>query len=364
MTGTVSLNSSITRIHGSDTGSILGNITGSNSLERTGGGTLIVRSAADYTGATIIGNPVLSFVGTHTVWNLADGGNASSLGASSNAASNLQMQSGTLSYIGGGASTDRLFTVNPNTGNAIAGAQALGIANSGYGNLNFTNAGAIVMNNGAQDVTLVLTANNFSVNKFSPSLTNPANARLNITVNGTAGSWELNGTSYDIAGTVALTNGGDLIMKATNDVTIPVLTGGQGYSYLVQSGTNTITLGGSGLLAEVDNGGAFLMVNNGTVVFDKRGTNAYTAGSAVGPGTGGGVRALGGTVGEGLVINGGTVRYAPTANMDQIFDQVDVLINGGTLDFNGKSDSMDSLNGTGGVITNGQRAPLACLAWG
>lgn len=370
LTGNIALSSAVTRIHthSGETGVILGDITGANSMEKSGAGNLVVRSAASYTGATILGNAGGNLGGgTITAFTLANGGAASGLGASSSVASNLVFQSGTLNYIGGGASTDRLFSVAANTGNAAT--IAIGISNNGYGNLNFTNPGAIAMNNGATDVTLTLTANNYTANTFNPSLANPTGARLNLTVNGT-GSWALTGASYGLAGTVALSGGADLQVNSATDLTIPVLTGANGYSYLVQNGTNTITLGGTGLLAENDNSGAFLMVNSGTVVFDKRGNNAFTNGSAVGPGTatanngGGGARALGGTVGEGLVINSGTVRYASTANDDQIFDNVDVRLNGGVLDLNGKSDSFDSLSGAGGTIRNGAAGTVSILGLG
>ncbi len=353
-TGSISLDSAVTRIHSSDAGSILGDITGNNSLQRTGGGTVIVRSALNYKGATQLGTDGAGTpMGTHTVFNLADGGVASGLGASTNAASNLVFQSGTLNYIGGAASTNRLFTVAPTMTNS---ASALTIANNGYGNLAFSNSGAIVMDNGAVDATLTLTANNYTANTFTPTLSNPAGARLNLSVNG-PGSWELNGSSYNIAGTVALSGGADLVLNTAADLTIPVLTGASNSrSILVKNGGNTLTLGGGGLLAEVDNGAGQLTVNAGTVIFDKRGANGFAVAAIVGAGSGARISALGSSgvySGDGLLINGGTVRYAPTANLDQIFDSVDVRINGGTLDFNGRNDAFDSLNGTGGMITNG-----------
>ena len=109
-----------------------------------------------------------------------------------------------------------------------------------------------------------------------------------------------------------------------------------------------------------------MRVNAGTVVFDKRGSGGNGGGNIVG---GGGTRisALGSSGpnnGDGLLINGGTVRYAPTAGFDQIFDNVDVRINGGTLDFNGRSDTFDSLNGTGGMITNGMAGTVSQVGVG
>lgn len=364
-TGSLSLESGLTRIHTTNTGFILGNVTGpaSNAFQRTGSGTIIVYSAATYAGPTHLGiDGVGTPMGTHTVFNLGDGGTASGLGASSSAASNLVFQSGTLNYIGSGASTDRLFTVAPTM---TTSASALTIANNGYGNLAFSNPGAVVMDNGSADVTLTLTANNYTANTFTPSLANPAGARLGVTVNG-PGSWTLNGSSYNIGGNVALSGGADLIVNTPADLTLPFLSAGS-RSYLVKEGTNTLTLGGAGLGTELDNGSGQIIVNAGTVIFDKRGGNGYAGGAVVGAGNGARISALGANgvnVGDGLVLNAGTVRYAPTANLDQMFDSVDVRINGGTLDFNGRSDAFDSLNGTGGRITNGLAGSLSQVGIG
>ncbi|HWB06318.1 MAG TPA: autotransporter-associated beta strand repeat-containing protein [Verrucomicrobiales bacterium] len=365
MTGNIALNTAITRLHSQDTGSILGNITGANTLQRTGGGTIFVRSELSYTGATHLGTSGTGMaMGTHTIFSLANGGVPSSLGASSSAASNLVLQSGTLNYIGGGASTDRLFSIAPSMG---TGAPGVTIANNGYGNVNFTNTGAIAMINGATDATITLTANNYSQNTFSPSLSDPAGGgRLNLTVNGT-GSWTLNGNSYNIGGNVTVGTGTNLILDTTADLTIPILTGGN-YATLVKNNSNTLTLGGTSLLAEADNVSGKLLVNSGTVIFDKRGANGFVNGSVAGPGNGGtrisALGANGNNAGDGLIINGGTVRYAPTASLDQIFDNVDVRINGGTLDFNGRSETFDSLNGTGGRLTNGAAGTVSEVAIG
>jgi|GEM_PF-5628175 len=77
-----------------------------NGLEKLGGGDLILAHANLYTGTTTIANGVL----TATV--IADGGVASSLGASSNAAANLVFNGGALRYVGDNATTDRGFTIN------------------------------------------------------------------------------------------------------------------------------------------------------------------------------------------------------------------------------------------------------------
>ena len=100
-------------------------------------------TSSDYTGVTNI-----DAAGTMLVTSLANGGVASSIGAASNAASNLVFGydaaggNNTLSYIGtGAASTDRLFTL----GNKLGAGETSTISNSGGDTLSFTNAGAIAV---------------------------------------------------------------------------------------------------------------------------------------------------------------------------------------------------------------------------
>ena len=73
---------------------------------------------------------------TLTVSSLANGGSASSIGSSSNAAGNLVIQGSTFKYVGGATSTNRLFTV----GTAGATLDA-----SGSGAVDFNNTGALAI---------------------------------------------------------------------------------------------------------------------------------------------------------------------------------------------------------------------------
>ena len=117
--------------------------TNPRSVEVRNGGTVQLWGDNTYTGSTAISTrythdenntyyeevaPVLE------VDDLADGGAASSIGASSNAAENLFIQGSTLKYVGDGDSTDRLFTIG--TGGATIDA-------SGNGALVFTNTGTL-----------------------------------------------------------------------------------------------------------------------------------------------------------------------------------------------------------------------------
>jgi autotransporter-associated beta strand protein len=84
------------------------------SLTKTGPGTAILNFPNTYTGVTTISSGILSTP------LLADGGAASGIGNSSNAASNLVLNGGSLQYTGTGASTDRLFTLTTNGGSIDA----------------------------------------------------------------------------------------------------------------------------------------------------------------------------------------------------------------------------------------------------
>jgi fibronectin-binding autotransporter adhesin len=134
-------------------------LTGTASVVATNGGEVRITGNNDYTGATRLvakysvslqkaaevdeidfddgddfpNDPV--YVGTTlTATTLANGGASSSIGRSSNAASNLYIQGSTLKYAGPTASTDRLFTIG--TGGAT-------IDSSGSGPITFSNAASL-----------------------------------------------------------------------------------------------------------------------------------------------------------------------------------------------------------------------------
>ncbi|WP_300931767.1 hypothetical protein, partial [Prosthecobacter sp.] len=96
-------------------------------MTKSGIGTWGLVGASTYTGVTMITGGVLyaDF--------LANGGSVSNIGASTNAATNLVLNGGTLQYTGGATSTDRLFSVGSSGGTLDA---------SGTGAVKFTNTGS------------------------------------------------------------------------------------------------------------------------------------------------------------------------------------------------------------------------------
>jgi autotransporter-associated beta strand protein len=192
-TGTITPASNTYRLGGGGGALTLPNanqLTGANNLRAENGGEVRLTNSNNYSGTTSIiakyhtsvqeaaardtinfdnfnsnGTPIPSdqrYVGTTlTASTLANGGSPSSIGSSSNAASNLYIQGSTLKYVGGTASTDRLFTIG--TGGATIDA-------SGSGAVSFTNTASLSV-----DVAEQRTGN---VNAFATG--NTANNRSTI----------------------------------------------------------------------------------------------------------------------------------------------------------------------------------------
>jgi autotransporter-associated beta strand protein len=109
---------------------------GQNGVGGTGGYWKIGREDNSYTGQTIIGS------GTLEITKITDGGINSSIGASSNAASNLPMFQGGIKYTGTGDTTDRLFGIS--IGGTNPSLKTSFLDSSGTGPLVFTNPGELV----------------------------------------------------------------------------------------------------------------------------------------------------------------------------------------------------------------------------
>ena len=335
----------------------LNQLTGARSVTAINGGTVVLSNNNNYTGATIlqgeymetnelraaadtntnIANQVL--VGTTlSVNKLANGGAASSIGTSSNAASNLIIHGSTLKYTGAGDNTNRQMTIG--TGGATLDA-------SGTGALNFTSTAAATLDE-AENRAANLDAfdNN---NRTILNVADTSDILVGMPVSGLAAIPTTPATTI-----VAVINGTQLRLSAG----VPADT--------IQSGTavfgplaRTLTLTGSNtgantLAAQIPNAGAAVgITKTGTGRWVLSGANAYAgptdvqAGTllinGVQTGTGATTIAAGatlggsGTLGAGLTANG---VVSPGASAGTL------AVNGDAT-FNAGSTLLIELGGTG-----------------
>jgi hypothetical protein len=207
--------------------------------------------------------------GTLSVSSLANGGVASNIGQSSNAASNLVINNAALKYTGAATSTDRLFTLGDSGATVDA---------SGTGALVFTNTGALAYS-GSADRLLTLTGTNTDDNTMTPVLANNAGV-----------------SSFTKAGT------GKWVMKGANTYTgVTTISGGtlnvgDGSDALASLGTNAVSID-AGTTLNFSHNAAVTVANaiSGAGQLNKlggntlrfTGVNSYTG--ATGTGTAGGL---------------------------------------------------------------------------
>jgi fibronectin-binding autotransporter adhesin len=220
-------------------------------LTKSGSATLTLTGVNTYSGTTTVNN------GTLAVPLLANGGVLSTIGSSSNSAANLVLAGGVLQYIGGGASTDRLFTLG------AAGE----IDASGSGPLALTNTGSIAFS-GAGSRTLTLGGSNSGLNSLAATIADSGVGSPTSVVKTGPGTWVLAGSNAytgttsaqqgllqfgpgsSLSGPLAV-NGGTVALS--NSLTAP--------STSVQQGLLQLN-GGSSLQSPVTLSGGGLLVNN------------------------------------------------------------------------------------------------------
>ncbi|MEI9400681.1 autotransporter-associated beta strand repeat-containing protein [Mesorhizobium argentiipisi] len=168
---------------------------GVTSLTKSGAGTWVLNNTTStYTGVTTISGGVLA------VSKLANGGQASSIGQSSNLASNLVIGSGsTLRYTGAGDETDRLFTLQ--TGISF-------IESSGTGAIVFKNTGSAAYT-GSGNRTLALGGTNTGLNTMGGTIIDGPGGTTTLAKND-SGTWVLTGNNTFTGNTVV--NDGNLII--------------------------------------------------------------------------------------------------------------------------------------------------------
>jgi fibronectin-binding autotransporter adhesin len=251
---------------------VIGNGTNPNGigLSKTGVGKWVLGGSNTYTGITN-----LSGGGILGVKILADGGSASSVGASTNAAANLVLNGGTLQYTGGTQNTDRLFSLQVSSS----------LDASGTGAVNFTNTGAMGFNGGTANKVLTLTGTNTGNNTLAAAIANNTGT-TSISKTG-IGTWVLSGTN-SATGTSSITGGGTLVLDYTTAASklssgVLTLSGGnitlKGGSFTQTPASTTINLGGNtyiahdggtskiafGAITKTNSGGATVSLEDDTI---------------------------------------------------------------------------------------------------
>ena len=222
---------------------------------------------------------------------LKNGGVASSIGASSNAAANLILDGGTLYYSSTTATaTDRLFTVTQN-----------GAAIYTSGALTFSNTASLVLS-GAGDRTLSLGGDSNATSTFAPSFGDPSAGKASLTKDRSA-TWILSSASNTYSGDTNMLMGtlkvasagaipfgagkGNIVWGTStdfstdfpatldmngNNLNVNALIGGlPTYSIMTNSGAlKTLTVGNANA------SGNFAGIVSGTLNFTKTGTGTQT----------------------------------------------------------------------------------------
>ncbi len=340
-----------------------GGISGTGSVKQIGTGTLTLTGANTYAGPTTIKSGVISVAA------LANGGVASPIGTSNNAATNLVLDGGLLQYTGTGASTDRLFTI---------GALGSGLDASGTGALNFANTGALVATtdpNTNPNITLTLTGTSTANNTLTPILANIGAGTSSLIKSGT-GTWVLAGANtYSGPTTIS---GGTLVISSDANLGTPTnvlfpsqltLNGGTLESIAGTFALSTnrgVNLGGAGGTFLTDaasvltiggpiNGNALTKAGAGTLTLS--GSNSYNGGTIINAGTF--ALGSGGSLASGsdITLNGSGIFALSTGGAQTIrglFGSASssvVLDPGVTLNLNLPSINNVSSGGASGVST-------------
>lgn len=357
----------------------------------TGNGSVVLKGAnrqrlsgcdSDYTGSTTIAS------GTLEVTCLADGGLASSIGASSADAGNLVLNGGALNYIGAGSSTDRRLTLGASANSALVAA--------GTGAINFTNTAPITFAAANSAQTLRLTGDNTDDNSFAAEIADNGGGVTSLIKSG-ASTWILTNsastytgiTTIDggVLGVDKLADGGLASSLGASSAAASNLIIGNGSTlrytgagdrtnrqFTLAAGTTVIESAGTGAIAFTDTGPVTLAGNNRNRTIALGGANAgdnTLAGSIGDAGTGvtilakndSGTWALTGdnTYSGTTVINEGTLVLGNGGTTGSILSDT---INLGTLAFNRSDDYSyeGRISGRGGISQIGSGTTILTSA--
>jgi fibronectin-binding autotransporter adhesin len=328
-------------------------LTSTDAMGTASSGTISLNSANTYNGPTLISNGI-----TLNVSLLANGGTNSAIGSSSNAASNLVLDGGTLHYGGAATSTDRNFTMTASG----AYIDASGASNAP---LNFTNTAPIGLD-GTGSRILVLRGTSTGDNTFSPAIVDQGAGPT--TVNKLdAGTWVLKNTANSYTGNTVISAGGRLKLGASgvipNASLVQLFSSAtfdlNGFNETIKSfsgNTGIVALGSNTLTLNNPNGETFWgwITGTGGGRIVKNGTGAFTLNPGLSPTLGtydGGLTLNAGTLGIGTDVALGTgmfvVNNSPTlaASLSTAVVPTNSVTLNGNLTFN------DSLTTTPGFIT-------------
>ena len=294
--GTVSIGTATLTLNPNANPNFSGNITGTGGVIVSGGAQTFSGCNNTYSGPTSLqGSTALS------VDCLANGGQASGIGASSNASTNLLFNNGALNYTGASVTIDRGFQLTASVG-------AIGVADpSAVLTMTGQAVGAGQLRKDGPG-TLVLTGNN----------TYSGNTNI------TGGTLRAGSASAFGSGAIILQNnaGATLDLNGFNLTTLYVNGGGTTGGNISLSGGGTLTLtnpGGSTSFGGVITGNGNLTLNSALTETLTNCNSSYTGVTTINAGVieaaclanGGSNSSIGaaGSAAGNLVLNGGTLRY-------------------------------------------------------